>query len=275
MSTKQSNWQNIQLYVWLSGGLLCFVVALIFWAVTDTKDLVSETKKIEETQSMIQPEKVAATTNLGGLTDEVRPLQLTTRVVAVGHHLSEFRGTKYLQENQKKWIVELFRARSEDVVKSYLLKQTSRKGLIYFRLSGEDQVEQYVLAYGPVDSEGDAKQALNQLPYNLPASVKPKIQKIDQFVPLVNDLGSDELIGNNKMYAVNLKSAPLPIIDETIIAQQKALLALNNQIKTTTRTTVTRKDAQGNVIDVQRSQSTNELPKSNRSVDNQITDPFN
>lgn len=275
MTAKHSNWQNIQQYIWLIGGLLCLFVAFLFWAITDTKGLVSENKQIEETQVLIQPEKVAASTNLGGLTEEVRPLQLTTRVVATGHHLGEFRGTKFFQEHQKDWGIELFRATNEDVIKSFLLKQNDRKGLIYFRLSGENHAEQYVLAAGPYNSENDAKNQLGSLNVALPSSVRPKPVKLASYTPLVNDLGSDELVGSNTIYAVNLRPAALPIIDETIIAQQKAILAMNDPMRTTTKTTVTRKDSRGNVVDVQRSQTTNEPPRPNRSSDNQISDPFN
>lgn len=274
MTAKHSNWQNIQHYIWLIGGLLCMLIALVFWVVTDTKNLVSENKKIEETQVIIQPEKVAATTNLGGLTDEVRPLQLTTRVVTVGQHFGEFRGTKFFQENQKKWTIEIFRARSEDVVKSFLNTQSQREGYIYFRLSGENQIEQYVMVYGTYNSEKEAKTQLQMLDIKLPDSVKPSAVKLSEYQPFVNDLGMDELLGSQKLHEVYLKNAPLPIIDETIIARQKELLALAKQ--QTTTTTITRKDAQGNVIDVEqeKSQTEPEPPKVNRQAENQISDPF-
>lgn len=275
MTVKYSNWQNIQQYIWLIGGLLCLLIALTFWVITDTRELVSDNKQIEETQVLIQPEKVATSTNLGGLTEEVRPLQLTTRVVAVGHHLNEFRGTKFFQEHQKDWAIELFRATNEDVIKSFLLKQNNRKGLIYFRLSGENHAEQYVLALGPYNSENDAKNQLESLNISLPRSVKPKTVKLVNYSSLVNDLGSDELMSTNSIYAVNLRPVALPLIDETIIAQQRAILAMNDSMRTTTKTTLTRKDSRGNVVDIQRSQTTNEPARSSRSSDNQISDPFN
>ena len=141
-TVKQTHWQSIQQNIWLIGGVLSLVLAIIFWFMTDTKELTTQSKKVEDTPVSIQPEKVAATTNLGGLTEEVRPLQTTTRLIASGNHLAEFRGTKFIKENHKNYTIELFRSTNEDIVKSFLLKQVDRKGLIYFRLSGEDQVEQ-------------------------------------------------------------------------------------------------------------------------------------
>lgn len=285
MTVKHSSWQNIQQYIWLIGGLLCLIFAAIFWMMTDTKELVTQSKHIEETQVLIQPEKVAATTHLGGLTEEVRPLALTARKVASGNHLAEFRGTKFIQDNQKNWFVELFRVSNKDVIKSFLLKQTDRKNFIYFRLSGEDQIEQYVLGFGNFKNENQAKDEIIKLPFQFPASVKPLAKKFEEYKALVNDLGSEELIGNSKLYQVKLKSAPLPLIDESLIVKPK--LAVNapiDSVKNTTTTTITRKDQAGNVVDVKRSQSAvdqppqKEMPKAapvNKPADNQISDPFN
>lgn len=283
MTAQHALKQNIQHYIWLIGGVLFLFLAFVFWMMTDSKELVSQSKQIEETQVLIQPEKVAATTHLGGLTEEVRPLQLTTRMVASGHHLAEFRGTKFIQENAKHHTIELFRSSNEDVIKSFLQKQNDRKDLIYFRLSGADQVEQYVMAFGNFKTEHDANAQLGRLTVQLPASVKPKLVKFADFSGLVNDLGAEELVGLNKIYEVRLRPAALPVIDESILAQMKPQVAPVDPNKTTTRTTVTRKDEQGKVVEVQRSQSTvSPKPTENRpsaperkSTETQISDPFN
>jgi len=286
MAAIRSNWQNIRQYIWLIGGLLCIVAATIFWAITDTKDLVTVTNPIEETQVQIQPEKVAATSDLGALTDDVRPLEMTTRVVATGNHDAEFRGTKFFQENKKAWTIELFKVGNEDVIRSFLRKQPDRKNFIYFRLSGEDQTEQYVLAYGLFKADDQAKAQIQQLGFKLPATIHPQAIQFEKYINLVNDLGSDEM-GGNKLYEVKLKSAPLPIIDETVLAQRAT--TLNDTAASganTTQTIITRRDESGKVVDVQRSQS-NAAQSSNKTKavgptssdkktsDHEISDPFN
>ena len=287
MTTTRLNWQKIRQYIWLIGGVLCLVCALIFWIMTDTHDLVTVENPIEETQVQIQPEKVATTTDLGNLTDEVRPLELTTRVIGSGDHEIEFRGTKFIQENKKNWTIELFRVNKEEVIQSFLQKQPDRKNLIYFRLSGENQAEQYVLAYGIFKNADAAKAELAQLNIKLPASIQPKAIQLDQYASLINDLGSDELQGSNQLYAVKLKAAALPIIDESLLVQPKlpvvqtpATTAMNS----TTNTTITRKDPQGNVVDVQKSHSTVDMPEKlkennnsteKKSAQREISDPFN
>lgn len=222
MLAPHSTWQKIRSSVWLIGSVACLLGALIFWALTDTSKLVQVSEPIEEVQVQIQPEKVAATADLGVLSDEVRPLVTTTRMVASGNHDPEFRDTKFIQENQKSWTIELFRAKEEDVIKSFLLRQPERKNFIYFRLSGEGQAEQYVLAYGLFKKQADFKPLMNQLNIKLPASVRPQVRQLKQYVDYVNDLGSDELGNNQKIYEINLKNAPLPVIDESILAQIKA-----------------------------------------------------
>lgn len=286
MTATRLNWQKIRQYIWLIGGVLCLICALIFWILTDTHDLVTVEHPIEETQVQIQPEKVATTVDLGSLTDEVRPLELTTRVIGSGDHELEFRGTKFIQDNKKNWSIELFRVSKEEVIQSFLQKQLDRKNLLYFRLSGENQAEQYVLTYGVFKNADAAKAELAQLKIALPASIQPKAIQFDQYASLINDLGSDELQGSNQLYAVKLKAAALPVIDESLLAQPKPVVKTpaTSTMNSTTSTTITRKDPQGNVVDVQKSHSTVDAPEKlndntnsteKKSAQREISDPFN
>ena len=288
MTVVRINWQNIRQYIWLIGGLLCLVAALIFWAITDTKNLVTVTNPIGETQVQIQPEKVAASAHLGSLMDEVRPLEMTTRVVAAGNHAAEFRGTKFVQENKKAWTVELFKTTDEDIIRGFLQKQADRKNFIYFRLSGENQTEQYVLVYGVFKNDDLAKAQLSQLNFKFPNTIHPQAIQFEKYATFVNDLGSDEMAGANKLYEVKLKSAPLPVIDESLLAQAKSALAAitGSNAVNTTQTTITRRDESGNVVDVQKSQSTIAQPQNKpkepvanssekKPTEHEISDPFN
>ena len=282
MVAIRRNWQNIRQYIWLIGGLLCFLFALIFWILTDTKDLVTVVNPIEEAQVQIQPEKVAATTHLGALMDEVRPLEMTTRVVAAGNHEPEFRGTKFFQENKKAWTVELFKASNEDIIRAFLRKQPDRKKFIYFRLSGENQTEQYVVAYGLFNNDAQAKAQIQQLSTILPTTLRPQTVQFEKYLTSVNDLGTEEMAGgSNKMYEVKLRSAPLPAIDETLIARTASSTGAEGPSETTTKTTITRRDASGNVVDVQKSQSSvvKKEPKASvpekKAEEHTVTDPFN
>lgn len=282
MAAIRSNWQNIQQYIWLIMGLLCFLAALIFWAITDTKELVEVSNPIEETQVQIQPEKVAATTHLGALMDEVRPLEMTTRVVASGNHEPEFRGTKFFDENKKNYIVELFRSSNEDVIRGFLLKQADRKNLIYFRLSAEDQAEQYVMAYGVYKNDDQAKAALQQLTVlKLPNTIQPHVINLEQYASLVNDLGSEEMLGGNKLYNINLKPAALPIIDESLLAKPKPVVSPSSS---TTRVVAPTTSATTNRETVATEQkrttstpaTTTSTPTTERKpTTHEISDPFN
>ncbi|WP_111860138.1 hypothetical protein [Acinetobacter sp. CFCC 10889] len=282
MAAIRSNWQNIQQYIWLIMGLLCFLAALIFWAITDTKELVEVSNPIEETQVQIQPEKVAATTHLGALMDEVRPLEMTTRVVASGNHEPEFRGTKFFDENKKNYIVELFRSSNEDVIRGFLLKQADRKNLIYFRLSAEDQAEQYVMAYGVYKNDDQAKAALQQLTVlKLPNTIQPHVTNLEQYASLVNDLGSEEMLGGNKLYNINLKPAALPIIDESLLAKPKPVVPPSSSttrvVAPTTSATTNRETV---VTEQKRTTSTSATTTSTPTTErkpttHEISDPFN
>ncbi|OTG63745.1 hypothetical protein B9T29_03285 [Acinetobacter sp. ANC 3903] len=281
MATLRTQWQRIQNYIWLVCGVVCLFAALVFWAITDSDALVEVEKSAEtESELQIQPEKVAATNLLGALQDEVRPLEMTTRVVTTGSYEPEFRGSKFINDNKNASTIELFRTTKDDVIRSFLKKQSDRKNFFYIRLSGENQIEQYVLLYGVYRNKDEAQRMLEQLPLQFPKTVQPKVQDIENYVSLVNDMGADEMGTNNKLYAVNLKSAPLPKVDESVLAivKPKSNEPATDAKTATTTTTVTRRDEQGNVVDVQQSHSAVEsAPKQggNKVAEKEINDPFN
>ncbi len=264
--------------IYLVGWWYCLLIACFyFWVITDSKKLVEVEKSADsEAPVQIQPEKVATTPNLGALADEVRPLDLTTRTVASGEHEPEFRGTKFINENKKQWTLELFRASDEDIIKNFLKNRTDRNKFIYFRLSGEQQAEQYVLVYGTFKRSEDAIQQLTQINLQLPESVKPQPQQFSSYASLVNDLGADEMKGgNNQLYEVRLRPAALPTIDESLLMSGVATGTANAQPKapatnSATKTTIIRRDAEGNVVDVQQSNSNIDQP--NRTPQTRINE---
>ncbi|WP_180041094.1 MULTISPECIES: hypothetical protein [Acinetobacter] len=290
MTALHTPWQKVQHYFWLVCGVCCLFAALIFWAITDS-DAVIEVEKKPETkvQLQIQPEKVATMTHLGALFDEVKPLDLNTRTIVNATHEPEFRGTKFVNEAKKQHAIELFRVSNEAILKSFLKKQPDRKYFIYLRISGENQPEQYVLLYGQYKTAAEANQALSTLNLNLPASVKPEVVPIQQYVSLVNNLGSEELASNQKLYEIRLKNVPLPKVDESVrLRQQTQAEVKPRSSDATTSTTIVRRDAAGNVLDVQKSESAVEgapQPQNNnnrpnqggnsRPQNNEISDPFN
>ncbi|WP_159516322.1 hypothetical protein [Acinetobacter sp. 18QD2AZ41W] len=290
MTALHTPWQKVQHYFWLVCGVCCLFAALIFWAITDS-DAVIEVEKKPETkvQLQIQPEKVATMTHLGALFDEVKPLDLNTRTIVNATHEPEFRGTKFVNEAKKQHAIELFRVSNEAILKSFLKKQPDRKYFIYLRISGENQPEQYVLLYGQYKTAAEANQALSTLNLNLPASVKPEVVPIQQYVSLVNNLGSEELASNQKLYEIRLKNVPLPKVDESVrLRQQTRAEVKPRSSDATTSTTIVRRDAAGNVLDVQKSESAVEgapQPQNNnnrpnqggnsRPQNNEISDPFN
>ena len=276
----RTHWQRMQNYIWLAFGGACLFFALVFWAITDTDELVEVEKKAEtEVELQIQPEKVAAMNHLGALFDEVKPLEMTTRVVTAAQHEAEFRGTKFVNEQKNAYAIELFRVTDEAILKNFLKKQPDRKGFTYLRLSGEGHPEQYVLLYGIYRNAAGAESALADLKLDLPASVKPAAAEIGKYQLLVNDLGTDELSTSSQLHEVKLKTAPLPKIDEAQAAALQAQVKAKAQQKAaepkaaTTTTTVTQRDAAGNVVNVQRSQSSAEHPKA--PVQQEVADPFN
>lgn len=281
MTALRTHWQKIQQSIWLLGAVLCLLAALIFWAMTDREELVEIEKQPEsEIELQIQPEKVAATTYLGGLQEEVRPLELTTRLTASGLHEAEYRGTKFIQEQKNNSTIELFRVNDENIIKSFIKKQTDRSKLFYIRLSGEGQAEQYVMLYGSFGNKREAAQTLTALPFKFPETIQPVVVQFADYRPYVNDLGADEMGLSTKLYAVNLRPAAVPKIEESALARPPATTTTAPTTQavapqnSTTSTTITRRDQEGNVVDVQKSQS-GTAPTQPDAPEPEVRDPFN
>lgn len=285
MAVSRSIWQHIQHYSWVVFAIICLIAALIFWAVSESDDVVEvkQTAKTE-TQVQIQPEKVAVTTHLGALVKEVNPLDLSARVVVANEHAAEFRGTKFIKENQRQWTMEIFRSSEEAIIKNFLASRADRAQFIYFRLSGQDQLEQYVLVYGAFANAELAKRQFAQLNLQLPQSIQPQPHLLSSYAEFINDLGSDELKSSTSpLYAIQLKPAALPKVDETLVrdgSPRASSVGRENSTvidsASTVKTTVTQRDAQGNVVNVKQSHSNAEKLKENSNNSSAVvSDPFN
>ncbi len=279
MTVLRTPWQKIQHYFWLVSAVGCLFAALVFWAITDSEQVTIAEKQPEtEVELMIQPEKVASMTHLGALNDEVHPLNLTTRTIVHANHEAEFRGSKYVTEKKNQYVIELFRVSDDIIIKNFLRKQADRNQFVYLRLSGEDLPEQYVLLYGGYKSATEAQRALAELNMNLPASVQPAVKQIQDYQPYVNNLGSDELSSNQTLYAVRLKNVPLPKVEPAPAPRPQAT---EDTGQNTTSTTIVRRDASGNVVDVEKSETRvpvqPSLPPNGRqpAQEQEISDPFN
>jgi hypothetical protein len=170
-----------------------------------------------------------------------------------------------------------------------LLSRLDRKKFIYFRLTGEDQAEQYVLAYGMSPNMEEANRQFAQLNLVLPQSVQPKAQQLSKYAEFVNDLGFDELkTATNQLYDIQLKPAALPKVDESLLAAgavvSQGSLGVSSEKPAVdpaiaTQTTVTQRDAQGNVVNVKQSQSSTQNPEklkeNSDSSKRDVVDPFN
>ena len=120
------------------------------------------------------------------------------------------------------------------LVLRFLKKQTQRKDYRYLRLSGENQAEQYVMLYGLYGNQDQAKAALAATNFGLPKSAQAHVAALSDYQAFVNDMGSDELGLNKKLYEVKLRPVALPRVDESVLAEAKRNLARQQALTRTT-----------------------------------------
>lgn len=201
---------------WLLLAIVCMIFALIFWLSTDKKMLYQEETPIEvQAIEEVTAEKVTANKALGAFQQEVPPLELTKRKISLNNnHLWEFRGTAFMQKNAKMWTIELFRAKEEPVIISYLRLHHDQPDLFYTRLSGDEQEDMYVVFYKTFNKQSSAQEALADLSaLGLPASVTPAVYQLKNYVKLVNEVGSDEgMSGFTKVRPVTVSAVPTPSV---------------------------------------------------------------
>ncbi|MEB3753212.1 hypothetical protein [Acinetobacter sp. MD2(2019)] len=240
---------KFQQWLLLTVGIISLFFAWVFWLITDIRPLKNQDDAVEQnTQPQFQVEQVTATPNLGVMTDEVRPLQQTTRVVVAGNHGHEFRGTKFILANQDRYSIELIQVTKEDIIRNFLAQHANHNAFMYFRLAQPNQPEHYVLNYGLFSSRQAAENQLHQLDLSLPVSVRPKVVALKEYLSSVNDIGMDEK-DTQSVYAVNLKAVPVAALPPAPTAPEPtAVTAQPPKTSATTSTTITQKDAAGNVV---------------------------
>lgn len=284
-------WRKIKPYIWLALGMSCLIVTFLLWIMQTQKSGVQEVPIEIEAQQAARPvqlEAVAFDKRLGNFNDEVPPIDMTKRVVEVGEHEPEFRGSRFIAENQKAWTLQLMKVTEEDIIRAYLRKREDRNKFQYFRLQDEKHPAQFVLTYG---SYKDVRQTIDQtqnINFALPESIKALPEKFSTYATLVNDLGSDEMATNAKLRSVVLTKAALPKIADLM---PKTAPVTTPSPKAPplagTTTTIQRKDESGQVksTHVERSQVAPKIdspgqeasaaPTTRGAVqESQIVDPF-
>lgn len=208
-------------------GGMCFIGALLVMSLVKAP-IHAEQENNNDDESVIYPsfqvEQIAAVPNLGVLTDQVRPLQQTTRVVTSGLHSPEFRGTKFVLEYRNRYSVQIVQIGKEEIIKNFLQQRSDRQNFIYMRLNNQNKPERYVLLYGIYDGEQEARSVLSTLNLHLPVSIQPSVEKIASYAPYVNDMGADEGAEVGKLYEVRLTNAllprvALPVLDPVPVSQ--------------------------------------------------------
>jgi hypothetical protein len=235
MTTRSSYWQTTKHLIWFSLGMGCVLLSFIFWILQNrpqTVELLQTEHESHAADRPIQVEKVSINENLGTFSDEVSTLDVQQHNVDLTVHDAEFRGAKFVADNQKLWTLQLIKISDEDIIKAYLSNRADRRQFNYLRLQEAKKPDSYVLIYGQFSS---AEQALAQAQtsnFALPSTVKITAVQLADYLPWVRDMGNEELLSASKLRQVILtKTAPpRQIIAPQIDAKSVAPASVENSI---------------------------------------------
>lgn len=283
------SWKTIQNFLWLLFAAVCLFLALILWALNFKQPEVVEIEPEKQAQEAVRPvktEAVAFDTQLGAFTTEVPTLVLQQRVVAAGDRAPEFRGSKFIAENNKSWSLQLMTVTEEDIIKSYLDQREDRAKFQYFRLQSEGQQEKFVLTYGNFKDVNDVLDKTKSIAFDLPDQIKTKPEKFSTFANSINDLGYDELSTGTKLRPITLTKAALPVIPSIRPAVTGTSAATNRIKDDVVLTEIQRREVvpakEKKVETVPKveqqptaSQERKSVPPTNSQTPPQVVDPFN
>lgn len=256
MHIAKQTLQLIKNSTWMVLGIACAMTALVLWGMQLKTPKIEEVH-FEETQAQlaarpVQTEAIGINQNLGSFSSEVPAMNMTQRETVSGEHAAEFRGSKFIADNQKAWTLQLMKVSEEDIIRSYLDKREDRKNFSYLRLQDEQNPEQYVLLYGVYKNVQQAMEQSQKMNFELPESVKILPEKISTYRHQVNDLGSDEVASGAKLYTVVLSKAALPKVVDLSIKTP----SIDVDMLAGSRITVQRKDQSGEIKSIQTETST-------------------
>ncbi len=296
MANNTQVWQVVKNSTWIIFAISALLIALLCWGVqlkTDHVEQVPVEVEAQQAARPVQVEKVFSNQTLGGFSSEVPAIDISKRVVAVGEHEPEFRGSKFTIDNRKMWTLQLMKVTEEDIIRSYLNKQDDRSNFFYLRLRDGKNPEQFVLIYGLYKGVKQAIDASQKVDFALPESIKILPEKMSMYTSMVNDLGSEEMMNGTVLRPVLLAKTSMPQkVLEPVKKQLPATSSVpsssvpnvattttvvtvqqNNEPKTTSTeavVTTTQKPPSNNEVVEQK---TIEQPKPSSS-EQQVVDPF-
>lgn len=165
---------------WLVMALVAGVGCLLVWVSSDTPKALATTKSADiKTQDLALPKSIEL---LNQFAKEVPPVKVSTTVVRdMRNYPVEFKDRKFFEKHKNRWTVQVMDVAQNDIITGYLKGRNDRDKFTYFRYQ-KDNGLRYILTYGIMGSEQEAKGAVKTVDFGLPNNVIPTPEKLGNYL---------------------------------------------------------------------------------------------
>lgn len=195
LSNAYRSWA-FRVTIWLlfaaAAGALTFVV----WGASQVKPTLTKQGQTADNPIIPDPAALLASKAPNETVELVKPVEFDAVIRDMRSYPDEFKDINFIKANKNKYTVQVMNVGEHDVVADYLLTRDDRKQFNYFRITNgnaksnkenPDAQKRYVLTYGLFGSQADAVNASRDIKFDLPPNVKPIVESISVYEPIMDD----------------------------------------------------------------------------------------
>lgn len=185
---RPSGWKSALLLTF-SLVLLGAALALRFMSGFDDEFQLEQLAKVQQQkqEKSKKPHYLEIDTidSVGIFARQVQPVTFDEVLLEQRNQDSEFQDAEYIAARQDAWTVQVMDVSKIEIIKDYLATKEKREQFAYFRYIADDKSKRYILTFDDFNGENGAQKAIENIEFDLPASIKPFPRAFKDYVGMV------------------------------------------------------------------------------------------
>lgn len=169
---------------WFFLAVIFALVWVIVWLISEPPKALKTTKDANITaQDLPLPKSID---NFAQFAKEVPAVEISSTVVRdMRNYPIEFKDKKFFEKHAKRWTVQVMDVAQNDIITGYLKGRNDRDKFNYFRYNSPNGAR-YILTYGIMGSEQEAKGAVKTVDFGLPKTVVPVPERLGSYLDTID-----------------------------------------------------------------------------------------
>lgn len=199
LSNAYRSWA-FRVTIWLLFAAAAGGLTFLVWGAAQVKPTLTKQGQTADNPIIPDPTALLASKAPNETVELVKPVKFDAIIRDMRNYPAEFKDINFIKANKNKYTVQVMNVGEHDVVADYLLTRGDRNQFNYFRIadggakanqdSKQDNIDgqkRYVLTYGLFASQAEANTASRSVPFDLPPTVKPIVEAISVYEPIMDD----------------------------------------------------------------------------------------